>query len=85
MTMNVKWGLNIDKHALALLHNKTLWKKMGLTKCEANHPGIVTSLLLHLILESQALGGSFLNEFWLNLGKCHPRLQENSTTFSNSP
>lgn len=52
---------------------------MGLTRCEANHPGLVTRLLLHLILESQALGGSFLNEFWLNLGKCDPRLQENST------
>jgi hypothetical protein len=71
----------MDKHALALLSNKELWKGVGRTNCEANHPGLVTSLLLHpsLISESPALGGSFLNKYWLNLGKCHPRLQENST------
>ena len=70
----------MDTHALTLLRNEALWKKMGLTKSEANHPGLVTSLLFHLISESQALGGSFLDEFWLNLGKCHPRLPERSTS-----
>ena len=30
-----------------------------LRQWEAKHPGLVTNLLLHLISESQALGGSF--------------------------
>ncbi len=42
---------------------------MGLMKCEANHPGLVTSLLLHFISESRLIP----ERFWLNLGKCHPR------------
>jgi hypothetical protein len=41
-------------------------------------PGLVTSLLFHLILESQGLDGSFLDKFWGNLGTCHPKLEENS-------
>jgi hypothetical protein len=68
----------MDKHALAVLSNEALWTKLHLRQWEAKHPGLVTNLLLHLISESQALGGSFLNEFWLSLGECHPRLQENS-------
>jgi hypothetical protein len=67
----------MDKHILALLNNAVLWKKMGCTKFEAKHPDLVTSLLYHLILESQALRGSFLDEFWGNLGTCHLRLGEN--------
>jgi hypothetical protein len=68
----------MDKHALALLNDTALWKKMGLIKFEAKHPVLVTSLLFHLILESQGLGGSFVDKFWRNLGTCHPRLEENS-------
>jgi hypothetical protein len=67
----------MDRHALALLNDRALWKTMGLTKLEGNHPGLVTNLLFHLILESQALGGSFLDEFWGNLETCHPTLKEN--------
>ncbi|KAF8802191.1 hypothetical protein BYT27DRAFT_7197275 [Phlegmacium glaucopus] len=75
----------MDRHALALLSNEALWKKVGLTKCEVNHPGFVTNLLLHLISESQGLEGSFLNEFWQDLGKCHPRLQENIGQLNAAP
>jgi len=58
---------------------------MGLAKFEASHPGFVTSLLFHLISESQALGGSLLDEFWQSLGKCHPRLEKNICKLSASP
>ena len=71
----------MESNALALLRDEPLWEEVGLTKCEANQPGLVRSILRHFITESQALGGSFLNDFWLNLGKCHPKLQENSTKF----
>ncbi len=73
--------LTMESNALALLHNEALWEEVGLTRYEANQPGLVRSILRHFITESQTLGGSFLKDFWLNLGKCHPTLQENSTKF----
>ena len=71
----------MENHALALLSDAALWEKTKLAIFEAKHPGLVTSLLLRLILESQALGGTFLDEFWQHLGRCHPKLQKNSTLF----
>ena len=70
----------MDKHALTLLRDAVFWGKTELRKFEAHHPGLVTSLLLHLIVESQALGGSFLDEFWRIVGSCHPTLEKNSTS-----
>jgi hypothetical protein len=53
----------MDKHALTLLRDAAFWEKTELKKFEAHHPGLVTSLSFHLIVESQALDGSLLDEF----------------------
>jgi hypothetical protein len=67
----------MEKHALAVLNDLNSY--VPLESTEANHQGITGRLLHHLIIESEHLGGSILEEFWRRLGSCHPRLDENST------
>ncbi|KAF8351177.1 hypothetical protein F5887DRAFT_196092 [Amanita rubescens] len=38
---------------------------------------ITPKLLSAVIIESQALGGTLLDQFWVVVGQCHPRLAEN--------
>ena len=45
---------------------------------------LVPNLLSCLIKESQALGGTVLEQFWETVGKCDNKLKENSTSNSSA-
>ena len=71
-------------HALAVLLDAKSWN-WPITKCmqksgndKSTYQAVTAPLLYHLIVESHNLGGSVLNQFWHELGNCHPQLAQNS-------
>ncbi|KAF8330331.1 uncharacterized protein EI90DRAFT_2922149, partial [Cantharellus anzutake] len=44
---------------------------------------ITPKLLSGFIAESQALGGTLVDHFWIVVGQCHPQLEENSASRSS--
>jgi hypothetical protein len=75
----------MEKHALENLNIPDSY--MPLEDYEANHQDITGRVLRHLIIESEDLVGSILEEFWQRLGSCRHRLEENGTLllFSRAP
>lgn len=80
--------LDMQKHAKAFFALAGSWG-WGLTTCIqlSGRPGgkfeaITHTLLLALITESEKLGGRILDQFWSQLGDCHPRLKGNSKSYS---
>ena len=74
----------MDQHALAVLKDAESWK-WSQAKCipesgdqSTKFKAITAQLLYWLIVESQELGGTVLDQFWLQLGECHLTLKENS-------
>jgi len=75
----------MDKHALAILEAAEAWKWSSTMRTEASGVAAITlKLLSGFIAQSQVLGGTLLDQFWLLFGSCHPRLNENSgSTYSH--
>ncbi|KAH9961286.1 hypothetical protein BC827DRAFT_1359354 [Russula dissimulans] len=73
----------MDRHALSVLEAAESWD-WPLTYCiqasrdqGSKFKAIMPKLLSGFIAESQVLGGTLVNQFWVVLGQCHPRLEEN--------
>jgi hypothetical protein len=63
-------------HALAILEvlDQTIVQRFQESgNIGGKFKAICTSLLYWLIVESQKLGGTVLDQFWLQLGECHWR------------
>jgi hypothetical protein len=81
----------MEEHALAILKEAESWEwpvakriqKEGDLggKYDANTP----RLLYYLITESQKLHGSVLDQFWDEVGKCHPKLAESGRLAQSCP
>jgi len=71
------------QHALAILEVAESWEWPIVQRIQQSgeqggkYKAITTRLLYHLIIQSQALGGTVLGKFWTELGECHPKLKEN--------
>jgi hypothetical protein len=75
----------MDKHALAILHAAESWSwpptlriQDSGKKTQDGKKAVTPKLLSGFIIESIALGGTLLDQFWLKVGGCHPKLIENS-------
>jgi hypothetical protein len=74
----------MDEHALAILKEAESWNWSIMQRIQkSGEKGdkfctITARLLSCLITESQTLGGTILDQFWANLGKCDPKFKENS-------
>ena len=73
----------MDKHALALLKAAESWD-WPLMYCiqtsgsqDSKFKAITPKLLSGFIAESQSLGGTLVDQFWIMVGLCHPQLEEN--------
>ena len=72
------------QHAEAVLKNAASWdwaptkRKQQSGKSSSKFEAITHKFLLALITESENLGGTVLQQFWSELGNCHPRLEKNS-------
>lgn len=82
----------MDGHALSVLekaNSSGYWPPFKRNQSSGEEHGkyeINTALLLyHLIAESQKLGGTLLDQFWLQLGKCHPMIKENIDYLRTDP
>ena len=71
-------------HALAILEAAKSWVWPGTSRIQASEKisgrfkAITPKLLSAAIIESQALGGTLLDQFWDVVSQCHPGLAENS-------
>ncbi|KAF8325089.1 uncharacterized protein EI90DRAFT_3129205 [Cantharellus anzutake] len=73
----------MDQHALALLKAAESWdwplayriKSSG--GQDSKFKAIMPKLLSGFITESQSLGGTLVDQFWVVVGQCHPQLEEN--------
>jgi len=78
----------MDKNALAILETAESWE-WPITKrsqqSEMKYKAVTAQLLSRLIIESQTLGGTVLDQFWTKLGGCHPKLKENIDKLALSP
>jgi hypothetical protein len=66
----------MEKHALAILEAAT-YRTQGSGKHSGKFKAITPKLLSAAIIESQALGGTILDQFWVVVSQCHPTLAEN--------
>ena len=70
-------------HALAILETAESWNWPVTSRIQASgeilgkFQAITPKLLSAAIIESQALGGTLLDQFWVVVGQRHPRLAEN--------
>ncbi|KAF8330341.1 uncharacterized protein EI90DRAFT_3124374 [Cantharellus anzutake] len=75
----------MDGHALAVMEAVESWDWPLTYRIQASgdqgskFKSIIPKLLSGFIAESQALGGTLVDHFWVVLGQCHPRLEENIT------
>ncbi|KAH9977546.1 hypothetical protein BJV74DRAFT_860371 [Russula compacta] len=73
----------MDRHASAILEvaESWDWPPTYCTQTSGEQGGrfraITPKLLSGFIAESQALGGTLLDQFWVVVGQCHLRLEEN--------
>ena len=67
-------------HALAILEGAESWN-WPFTSClgesSEKFKAIAPKLLSAAIIESQGLGGTLLDQFWVVVSQCHPRLAGN--------
>lgn len=71
----------METHALAILTTAESWNWPHVQgKFSEKFKTITPKLLSAVILESQTLGGIILDQFWVVVGQCHPRLAENGTS-----
>ena len=73
----------MDQYALAILKDAETWV-WPITRCiqESGKQGgkyeaLTPKLLYHLIVESQTLGGTVVDQFWSQVEQCHPVLKRN--------
>ena len=77
-------------HALAILEAADSWNWPHTSRIQASgqssrlFKAITPKFLSTLIVESQALGGTLLDQFWVVIRMCHPRLAENGRSDSLS-
>jgi len=73
----------MDAFALEVLEDAKSWN-WPIVKCiqQSGKQGkaLVPNLLSCLIKESQALGGTILDQFWETVGKCNDKLKDNSAS-----
>ncbi|KAF8330338.1 uncharacterized protein EI90DRAFT_2922141 [Cantharellus anzutake] len=73
----------MDRHALAVMEAAESWDWPPTYRIRASgdrgseFKAIMPRLLSGFVAESQALGGTLVDRFWVVVGKCHPRLEEN--------
>jgi hypothetical protein len=80
------------EHAVAILGMVESWSPpltlrvhgSGEETEDSKFKGVATKLLSGFIVESIALGGTLLDQFWLVVGECHPKLVWNSRSWSFS-
>ncbi|KAF8330340.1 uncharacterized protein EI90DRAFT_2922256 [Cantharellus anzutake] len=71
----------MDGHALAVMEAAESWNwplTYRIRDQGSKFKTITPKLLSCFIAESQALGGTLVDQFWTVVGKCHPRLEENT-------
>ena len=72
-----------EMHALAILETAGSWNWLDASRFQASgkfsgkFKAITPIFLSTLIIESQALGGTLLDQFWDVVSQCHPRLAQN--------
>lgn len=82
----VPYTATMDKHALAVLEVAQSWDWPLTYHIQVSgdrgskFKAITPKLLSGFIVESRALGGTLVDQFWVVVGQCHPRLEENSTS-----
>ncbi|KAK2462249.1 hypothetical protein APHAL10511_005745 [Amanita phalloides] len=81
----------MELHAQAVLKATESWD-WPLTYCiqasgemSGKFKVIAPKLLWGFISESQVLGGTLLDQFWIVVSQCHPKLAENVTTLRITP
>ncbi|KAF8330339.1 uncharacterized protein EI90DRAFT_3124372 [Cantharellus anzutake] len=71
----------MDRHALAVMEVAESWDWPPTYRIRASgdrdFKAVTPRLMSGFIAESQALGGTLVDQFWIVVGKCHPRLEEN--------
>ena len=78
----------MDRHASAILEAAESWDWPLTYRTQASgeqgsrFKAITPKLLSGFITESQALGGTLLDQFWIVVGQCHPQLEENGASRS---
>jgi hypothetical protein len=80
----------MDKHALAILGAAEPWDWYPALSIQSSgeeakcckFTAITAKLLAGFITESQVLGGTLLDQFWVVFGKCHFKFNENSRSRS---
>jgi len=86
----------MERHALAILKAAESWNWPDTYRIQASgekssrFKAVMPKLLSGFIAESQALGGTLLDQFWVVVGKYHPQLEENvkilrETEYSSLP
>ena len=64
------------EHALGILEVAESWNWPVISRIQFKV--IMPKLLSAAIIESQVLGGTLLDQFWVVVGRCHPKLAQNS-------
>ena len=64
-------------HALAILEAAESWNWPVASRIGEKFKAIAPKLLSAVIIESQVLGGTLPDHFWVVVSQCHPRLAEN--------
>lgn len=78
----------MDAFAFEVLEDAKSWNWPIVKRIEQSGnqgKAIVPNLLSCLIKESQALGGTVLEEFWETVGKCNDKLQDNIKNVTSVP
>ena len=74
----------MDRHASAILEASESWDWPLIYPIQdsgdqvSKFKAVMPKLLSGFIAESQALGGTLLDQFWVAVAKCHSQLEENS-------
>ena len=77
----------MDEFALEVLEDAKSWNWPIVKRIQQSGnkgKALVPNLLSCLIKESQALGGTVLEQFWEAVGKCDNKLKENSMSNSSA-
>jgi hypothetical protein len=73
----------MDMHALSVLEDATRWEWPITQRIQESgvrggkYKAVTPQLLSCLIKESQKFGGTVLDQFWVELQKCHSKLDIN--------
>ena len=71
----------MDAFALEILEDAKSWSWPIVKRIQQS---LLPNLLSCLIKESQALGGTVLDQFWETVGKCDDKLKDNSASHGSA-